>query len=273
MRPVPPVTRITDASSNSFDVTFTRGRGEPAVGSRFCRRCVHGHAWLRQSGPDVYLGSERQMDRAAIGNRQQPPTLFLVEDAFELDISFNEREPGSARFASGTIFSVDARMTEANCDTLQCPLLTPCVHRDSHGRARAKSSKQKVVRRWAAVCSAHRCRFVAHELMRAGDDLLGKTGRCTSYDDNAFPLLAMHKPLVLSAPPSRAAAYPNASDALRASASTIITHRRVMRGPQNDSHGTAWRGSVECAVSSRGMLEIQLSMHCTEGELFCLSIS
>ena len=141
----------------------------------------------------------------------------------------------SARFASGTIFSVDARMTEANCDTLQCPLLTPCVHRDSHGRARAKSSKQQVVRRWAAVCSAHRCRFVADELMRAGDDFLGKTGRCTSYDDNAFPLLAMHKPLVLSAPRSRAAAYANASDALRASASTIITHRRVMRGPQNDT--------------------------------------
>ena len=38
------------------------------------------------------------MDRAAIGNRQQPPTLFLVEDAFELDISFNEREPGECAF-------------------------------------------------------------------------------------------------------------------------------------------------------------------------------
>ena len=53
------------------------------------------------------------MDRAAIGNRQQPATLFLVQHAFELDISFNERESGRARFAIGTIFSVDARMTEA----------------------------------------------------------------------------------------------------------------------------------------------------------------
>ena len=41
---------------------------------------------------DVHLGCERQMDRAAIGNRQQPRPLFLVEDAFELDVSFNERE-------------------------------------------------------------------------------------------------------------------------------------------------------------------------------------
>ena len=51
------------------------------------------------------------MDRAAIGNRQQLRTLFLVQDAFELDVSFNERECGDARFASGTIFSVDARLT------------------------------------------------------------------------------------------------------------------------------------------------------------------
>ena len=66
------------------------------------------------------------MDRAAIGNRQQPRPSFLVQDAFELDVSFNERECGHARFASGTIFSVDARMAKANRDTLQCPLLTPC---------------------------------------------------------------------------------------------------------------------------------------------------
>ena len=95
------------------------------------------------------------MDWAAIGNRQQLRTLFLVQDAFELDVSFNERECGHARFASGAIFSVDARLTQANRDTLQCPLLAPCVHRDGHGRARAKSSKQQVVRGRAAVCSAH----------------------------------------------------------------------------------------------------------------------
>ena len=47
---------------------------------------------LCQFGPDVHLGCERQMDRAAIGNRQQPRTLCLVQDAFELDVSFNERE-------------------------------------------------------------------------------------------------------------------------------------------------------------------------------------
>ena len=110
MPPVPPVTRIMDAS-----LTI-----------------------LCQLRPDVHLGGERQVDRAAIGNRQQPRPLFLVQDAFELDVSFNEREYGRARFARGTIFSVDARMTEANRDTLQCPLLPPCVHRDGHGRARAK---------------------------------------------------------------------------------------------------------------------------------------
>ena len=95
------------------------------------------------------------MDRAAIGNRQQLRTLFLVQDTFELDVPFYERELGHASFAIGTIFSVDARLTEANRDTLQGPLPTPCVHRDGHGRARAKSSKQQVVRGRAAVCSAH----------------------------------------------------------------------------------------------------------------------
>ena len=54
------------------------------------------------------------MDGATIGNRQQPRTLFVVQHAFEFDVSFNEREPSRARFAIGTIFSVDARMTEAN---------------------------------------------------------------------------------------------------------------------------------------------------------------
>ena len=95
------------------------------------------------------------MDRAAIGNRQQLRTLLLVQGAIELDVSFNERECGNARFASGTIFSVDARLTEANRDMLQRPPLTPCEHRDGHGRTRAKSGKQQVVRRRAAVCSAH----------------------------------------------------------------------------------------------------------------------
>ena len=85
-----------------------------------------------QFGSDVHLGCERQMDRAAIGNRQQPRTLFFIEDAFELDVSFNERERGRARFAIVTIFSVDTRMTEANRDTFECPLLPPCIHRDGH---------------------------------------------------------------------------------------------------------------------------------------------
>ena len=48
------------------------------------------------------------MDRAAIGNRQQLRTLFLVQDAFESNVSFNERECGHTRFASGTVISVDA---------------------------------------------------------------------------------------------------------------------------------------------------------------------
>ena len=65
------------------------------------------------------------MDRAAIGNRQQLLPLFLVQDAFELNVSFDERERGDVRFTSGTIFSVDARLTEANRDPLQWPLLTP----------------------------------------------------------------------------------------------------------------------------------------------------
>jgi hypothetical protein len=30
--------------------------------------------------------------------------------------------------------------------------------------------------------------------MGAGDDLLGKTRGCASYDDNAFPFLALHGP-------------------------------------------------------------------------------
>src|SRR5439155_18566579 len=36
--------------------------------------------------------------------------------------------------------------------------------------------------------------------MRARDDFLGKAGGRTSYDDNAFPFLALHRPEVLSAP-------------------------------------------------------------------------
>ena len=134
------------------------------------------------------------MDGAAIGNRQQPCTLFLVQDAFELDVSFNEREFGRARFAIGTIFSVDTRVTEANRDSLQWPLLTPCVQFDGHGRARANCRKQQVIRRRAGVGSAYRCRFVADQSMGAGDDLLGKTRGCASYDDNAFPFLALHGP-------------------------------------------------------------------------------
>ena len=47
------------------------------------------------------------MDRAATGNRQQPRPLLLVQDPFELDVSFNEREFARSRFAIGTIVSVD----------------------------------------------------------------------------------------------------------------------------------------------------------------------
>ena len=40
-------------------------------------------------------------------------TLILVQDAFEFDVSFDEREFRFARFATGAIFSVDAPMTQA----------------------------------------------------------------------------------------------------------------------------------------------------------------
>jgi hypothetical protein len=54
------------------------------------------------------------MHRAVIGNRQQARTLFLVQDALELDVSFNEREFRRARLAIGTIFSARmARMGHA----------------------------------------------------------------------------------------------------------------------------------------------------------------
>ena len=76
MAPVPPVTRIIDASS------------PPAM-----------------PRPDVHLGCERQMHRAATAIAQQPRTLFLVQDAFELDVSFNERERGRELLAGGTVFS------------------------------------------------------------------------------------------------------------------------------------------------------------------------
>ena len=36
-----------------------------------------------------------------------------------------------------------------------------------------------------------------------------------------------------------------------------------------DSHGHCLEGMSESAVSSRGTPGFQLSMHCTEGELFC----
>ena len=85
------------------------------------------------------------MDRTAIGNRQQPRTLFIVKCAVELDVPFDESECRLTRVAVGTIVSVNPGMTEANRHTLQRPLLAPCVHRDGHRRARPKSSKQQVV--------------------------------------------------------------------------------------------------------------------------------
>ena len=46
------------------------------------------------------------MDRAAIGDRQQPGPLFLVQDTLEFDDSFNEANGARTRFTRGTIFSV-----------------------------------------------------------------------------------------------------------------------------------------------------------------------
>ena len=61
----------------------------------------------RQSGSDLDLGSERPMDRAAIGDGQEPRTLLLVQPAVELDVPFDERQLGFMRFASDTVLGVD----------------------------------------------------------------------------------------------------------------------------------------------------------------------
>ena len=44
--------------------------------------------------------------------------------------------------------------------------------------------------------------------MPAGDDFLGKTGACASYDDNAFPFLAVHRPKSFPRPVDCACASP-----------------------------------------------------------------
>jgi hypothetical protein len=57
--------------------------------------------------------------------------------------------------------------------------------------------------------------FVADELVRPGDDFLGKTGGRASHDDNAFPFVALHWLLGPFRAP-RAPAYADANDALPA---------------------------------------------------------
>lgn len=63
---------------------------------------------LQESGPDIHLSIEGEVDGTTIRDLQQARALTLVQDSAKLDIAFDHREPGLTGLAIGTVLSVNA---------------------------------------------------------------------------------------------------------------------------------------------------------------------
>jgi hypothetical protein len=125
------------------------------------------------------------MDRALVGDVEQPCPLIAIEGPHELYIALYLVDNPDFCFAVLAVGRVNPRVAKAYSDALQGPLFAPGIQPDRHGCARPECREQEVVGTWAGIRSADRPRFIAHESVRAYRDLLGESLRISVNQDLA----------------------------------------------------------------------------------------
>src|SRR5579863_2003740 len=123
---------------------------------------------------DVHSGSEGSMHRTLVRDLHQPGFLFFRQRACEMNFPLDAVQLASTRFAVGAIGGVDFRVPQMNGDVLKRPGLAASVHRHGHGRARAQSGEQQIVRSWPGIGAARGHRLVRVKTVRAGMNFLSE---------------------------------------------------------------------------------------------------
>ena len=109
-------------------------------------------------------GRERQVNRTAVGDRQQPGALVLVERALELDVTFDDSELRVRCLAVRTILNMDPGMAKAHRDLLAAAIAF--VSRTCQRSSRCMSP----ARRAAGRTASGRCRHLRRRLVRRWSD-------------------------------------------------------------------------------------------------------
>src|SRR5262249_52336370 len=128
---------------------------------------------------------QRLVDRAALGDREQPRLLRVVERAFECDASLDPLDAALSALAFLAVLFVVARVGEPDLDALERPALLARIEADRHRGAGPEGGGQQVVGIGAGIPPPRRERLVADEAMPSRLDLLLERSRTAPDHDLA----------------------------------------------------------------------------------------
>jgi len=124
------------------------------------------------------------VDRAAIGDLEQPGPLLRVEIAFQADFPGDLIDPPVARLAVGTITRMNFIMLKVNADPGQRPVLARGIEAQRHRSASPEGSQQQIVWIGPAVVAPRRRRLVGAQTVAARRNVLRKGAAVRRADDN-----------------------------------------------------------------------------------------
>ena len=112
------------------------------------------------------------MNRAARGDLHQPGALGLVEIPVQPDLAADLVEQAFFRLAVLTVLCVDACMTEAHLDLIECQPLPLRIHAECDRRSRAECCEQVLVGPGSAIGTSVGFRFIREQAVPSCLDLL-----------------------------------------------------------------------------------------------------
>src|SRR3989441_7481752 len=126
------------------------------------------------------------MDRALVGDLEQPGTLLLRKFAGDRDLALDPIEHALCGFTFGAVVGVDPRMAQANRHAADRPPFPSRIQRDRHGRSGAEARQQQIVRPEPPVGPSGGDRLVGDQAVTPCGDLLDESVPPATHDHDGL---------------------------------------------------------------------------------------